>query len=239
VLVTGGSRGIGASIVTVLSQFSKNLIFTYKEQQNQAFKLCDNLQTSNCNVQAFQLDISDLDSILNFSKEFKKLRVNLDGLVHNAGINMPTDFDKVNLNDWDNILATNLRGPFLLTKEISKSLNRKASIVSISSVSGQYGGPRTPHYAASKAGLISLTQVMARFFSKRNIRANTIAAGLIDSEMASQGFASKTVINASENILLKRLGQPEEVAEVVLFLLSDMSSYITAQTINVNGGLYF
>ena len=113
------------------------------------------------------------------------------------------------------------------------------SIVNISSVSGQYGGPRTAHYAASKAGLISLAQVIARFGAQYNVRSNTIAAGLIASDMAAAGMAAASVQKAAEAIVLKRLGTPQEVADAAVFLASDASSYITAQTINVNGGLYF
>ena len=113
------------------------------------------------------------------------------------------------------------------------------SIINVGSVSGQYGGPRTAHYAASKAGLISLGQVIARFSAQDNIRCNTVAAGLIASEMAAAGMQSSAVSKVAEGILLGRLGAPEEVAQVVVFLASDASSYITAQTINVNGGLYF
>ena len=114
-----------------------------------------------------------------------------------------------------------------------------SSVINIGSVSGQYGGPRTAHYAASKAGLISLSQVLARFGAKYNIRSNTISAGLISSEMADKGMESHAVKIASKNILLKRFGEQSEVSKVVAFLASEESSYITAQTINVNGGLYF
>ena len=106
-------------------------------------------------------------------------------------------------------------------------------------MSGQYGGPRTAHYAASKAGLISLGQVIARFGAKYKIRCNTIAAGLIDSEMAKKGLKSKTVKDAFKNIPLGKLGSPLDIANMVVFLSSNKSSYITAQTLNVNGGLYF
>ena len=143
--------------------------------------------------------------------------------------------------DWDEILAVNLKGPFLCSQEVLPFFRRRGggSIINIGSVSGQYGGPRTPHYAASKAGLISLGQVIARFGAKDTIRCNTVAAGLISSEMASVGMHAPAVKKAAEGILLGRLGQAREVAQAVVFLASDASSYITGQTINVNGGLYF
>ena len=109
----------------------------------------------------------------------------------------------------------------------------------IGSVSGQYGGPRTAHYAASKAGLISLAQVIARYGAKYGIRSNTVAAGIIASDMGSVGLTAPTVAKAAENILLGHLGKTIDVANAVVFLASNGSRYITAQTINVNGGLYF
>ena len=114
-----------------------------------------------------------------------------------------------------------------------------ASIVNIGSVSGQYGGPRTAHSAASKAGLISLSQVIARFVAKDAIRCNTLCAGLIQSDMAAAGLANAAVQKAAENILLKRLGTYQEVAQAALFLASPTSSYVTGQVLNVNGGIYF
>ncbi|MEE8481241.1 MAG: SDR family oxidoreductase [Desulfobacterales bacterium] len=174
-------------------------------------------------------------------KENKLTNLKLGFLVNNAGINKPTDFNKIMDSDWDEILAVNLKGPFICAQEAIPAMQRRGRgvVINIGSVSGQYGGPRTAHYAASKAGLISLGQVIARFGAKHNIRCNTIAAGLIVSEMADTGLKSGAVATAAENILLKRLGTREEVAKAVVFLASDESSYITAQTINVNGGLYF
>ena len=139
------------------------------------------------------------------------------------------------------ILDTNLKGPFICAQVFLPLLKEAGggSIVHIGSVSGQYGGPRTAHYAASKAGLISLAQVIARFGAPHNIRSNTVAAGLIASEMAAAGMAAASVQKAAEAIVLKRMGTQREVADAVVFLASDASSYITAQTLNVNGGLYF
>jgi len=113
------------------------------------------------------------------------------------------------------------------------------SIIHIGSVSGQYGGPRTAHYAASKAGLLSLSQVIARFGAAEGIRSNVVAAGLIASEMADAGMQNAAVKQAAEAIVMKRFGSTGEVADAVVYLASDQSSYVTAQTLNVNGGLYF
>lgn len=187
------------------------------------------------------MDVSNRKSVQTVLDRVKSKWGRLDILVNNAGINKPSDFDLITDEDWDSILGVNLKGPFIVTQEALPLLEKSgaASVVNIGSVSGQYGGPRTAHYAASKAGLISLGQVIARFGAKKNIRCNTIAAGLIASEMAQAGLQNKAVANMTKGILLERLGTQKEVAEVACFLASEASGYITAQTINVNGGLYF
>ncbi len=161
--------------------------------------------------------------------------------MNNAGVNKPTDFDQVTDADWDWILSVNLKGPFICSQVFLDRIAKAGggAIVHIGSVSGQYGGPRTAHYAASKAGLISLSQVIARFGAGKGVRSNVVAAGLIQSDMAAAGMAAGAVQKAAENILLKRMGSAREVADAVAFLASDEASYITAQTVNVNGGLYF
>ena len=240
-LVTGGSRGIGEKIVKKLASDNAHVIFTYAKDKISSEKVLRDLSKINSNIQAYQMDVSNRNSVKKVISSLKRKIDHVDVLVNNAGINMPEDFDKIKDHDWDNVLNVNLKGPFIVTQEILPLLKKSdnASVVNIGSVSGQYGGPRTAHYAASKAGLISLGQVIARFGSEFNIRCNTISAGLITSEMAEKGLKSEAVQKASENIILKRFGHQEEVANVVSFLASEQSSYITAQTINVNGGLYF
>ncbi|HXL98820.1 MAG TPA: SDR family oxidoreductase, partial [Rhizomicrobium sp.] len=189
---------------------------------------------------ALQMDVTDRASVEAAAKDARALGA-ISVLINNAGINKPTDFDKVTDADWDFILATNLKGPFICAQVFLPLLAEAGggSVVHIGSVSGQYGGPRTAHYAASKAGLISLAQVIARFGAQYRVRSNTLAAGLIASDMAAAGMAAASVQKAAENILLKRQGTTQEVADAAVFLASDAASYITAQTLNVNGGLYF
>jgi len=240
-LVTGGSRGIGNAIVNRLANDGAQVIFTYVKNKHAAENQIKSFAEKKINIQAFQMDVSNREDIKKVISSIKADTPKIDVLVNNAGINKPEDFDKITDNDWDNVVNVNLKGPFIVTQEsltlLKKSNN--ASVINIGSVSGQYGGPRTAHYAVSKAGLISLGQVIARFGAEYNIRCNTISAGLIASEMAEAGLQSAAVQQASDNILLKRFGKQKEVADVVAFLASDDSSYITAQTINVNGGLYF
>jgi 3-oxoacyl-[acyl-carrier protein] reductase len=240
-LVTGGSRGIGKAIVNRLVKDNAHVIFTYVQDKVATNELINDLSEYNPNIQALQMDVSNRESVKNVISSIRETNSHIDVLVNNAGVNKPEDFDKITDNDWDNVVDVNLKGPFIVTQEALPLLKRSnsASVINIGSVSGQYGGPRTAHYAASKAGLISLGQVIARFGAQYNIRCNTISVGLIASEMAEAGLQSAAVQQASENILLKRFGEQSEVADVLAFLASDESSYITAQTINVNGGLYF
>jgi 3-oxoacyl-[acyl-carrier protein] reductase len=240
-LVTGGSRGIGQAISLALAQAGAAVAVAYREQRRPAETVVQQIEDDGGRAIALPIDVRDRKSVREGIATVAATFGGLDILVSNAGVNKPADFDQINDDDWDDILAVNLKGPFICAQEALPALRRRGggSIVQIGSVSGQYGGPRTAHYAASKAGLISLGQVIARFGAHDKIRCNTIAAGLIASEMADAGMQSEAVKKAAAGILLNRLGTPQEVAQAVVFLASDASSYITAQTINVNGGLYF
>jgi 3-oxoacyl-[acyl-carrier protein] reductase len=238
--VTGASRGIGRAIAIALAEAGADVAFTYRENLGEAEAVGGLIMDLGRRALALKMDVTDRASVEAAARDaraFGKISI----LVNNAGINKPTDFDKVTDGDWDTILDTNLKGPFVCAQVFLPLLADAGggSIVHVGSVSGQYGGPRTAHYAASKAGLISLAQVVARFGAQYNVRSNTVAAGLIASDMAAAGMAAASVQKAAEGIILKRMGRAQEVADAVVFLASEASSYITAQTINVNGGLYF
>ncbi len=239
-VVTGGSRGIGRAIALGLAEAGADIVFTYRDNAEEAAVTGAQITALGRRSLSLPMDVTDRASIektATKAKEFGPISI----LVNNAGINKPTDFDQVSDADWDTILSTNLKGPFICSQIFLPLLKESSggSIVHIGSVSGQYGGPRTAHYAASKAGLISLAQVVARFGAQFGVRSNTVVAGIIASDMGQAGLAAASVQKAAENIILKRLGHAREVADAVVFLAGDASSYITAQTINVNGGLYF
>ena len=239
-VVTGGSRGIGAAIALGLAEAGADVLLTYREKHAEAQEIVRQIEAKGRRALAVQMDVTHrlaVEQAAEQARAFGPIQI----LVNNAGINKPTDFDQVTDADWDMILGANLKGPFVVAQVFLPLLKAAGggTITHIGSVSGQYGGPRTAHYAASKAGLISLAQVIARFGAVSNIRSNTVAAGLISSEMAAAGMASAAVQKAAETIILKRMGTPQEVADAVVFLSSDAASYITAQTLNVNGGLYF
>lgn len=240
-VVTGGSRGIGRAISKRLAMAGGVVAILFAKDHKAAEATRDEILMQGGKALLYCCDVCDRNGIQLVFAELGGKFGGIDVLVNNAGINKPTDFDLVSDADWDRILDVNLKGPFICSQEVLSYMEKRGggSIINIGSVSGQYGGPRTAHYAASKAGLISLSQVVARFGARNNIRSNTVACGIIESEMGAQGLQSKVVQQAAENVLLKRFGKPDEVASAVLFLASAESSYITAQTINVNGGLYF
>lgn len=241
ILVTGGGRGIGRAIVLRLAEAGAAVAIGYRSNAGEADIVRRLVRERGGRAEAYAMEVTDRAAIAAAMDRAEAELGPLSGLVNNAGINKPTDFDQVTDADWDTILDVNLKGPFICSQLALPRLEAAGggSIVHIGSVSGQYGGPRTAHYAASKAGLMSLAQVIARFGAPKNIRSNVVAAGLIQSDMAAAGLANAAVQKAAEGIVMKRMGTTAEVADAVAFLLSDASSYITAQTINVNGGLYF
>jgi 3-oxoacyl-[acyl-carrier protein] reductase len=226
-LITGASSGIGLAAAKRLLKEGHNVIATYNSDNSSLKKI------NNPKLTVFKLNLGIENSIKVFVAKIKKVK--LDGLVNNAGMNIPGSFDKINSRNWKKVNDVNLFGPFKLAQLLEKRFNTASSIINISSFCGQTGGPISSHYAVAKAGLISLTHNMAIHFSKRNIRVNCISPGLIDTKMAAN--AEKHPLY--EQILLARVGKPSEVANTINFLLSDESSYITGQTINVNGGMLF
>lgn len=239
-VVTGGSRGIGAAIAVGLAEAGADVVLTYRERHREAQDVVHRIEALGRRAHAVPMDVTSRAGVQHAAEQARSFGP-VTILVNNAGINKPTDFDQISDADWDMILDANLKGPFMVSQTFLPLLKSAGggAITHIGSVSGQYGGPRTAHYAASKAGLISLAQVIARFGAQYGVRSNTVAAGLIASDMAAAGMAGAAVQKAAETIILKRMGAPEEVSDAVVFLSSDAASYITAQTLNVNGGLYF
>lgn len=239
--VTGASRGIGRAIARRLAGCGAQVALAYRVKRAEALDAVEEIEAANGRAIAIPMDVTSRASVAAAAEECERRLGVPSILVNNAGVNKPADFDRIEDADWDDVLAVNLKGPFICSQIFLPLLARAGggAIVHIGSVSGQYGGPRTAHYAVSKAGLISLSQVIARFGAKHNVRSNVVAAGLIESEMAAAGLASESVQKAADAILLKRLGSAREVADAVAFLASDEAGYVTAQTLNVNGGLYF
>ena len=233
-LITGSSRGIGEAIAKEFSNEGASVIITYKKNKSLAEELNQKLKNS----MIIQLDISNRQNIRNAIQNILKKHERIDILVNNAGINKPTDFEDVTDKDWDEILNTNLKGSFMISQEIFSIMKKQnyGRIINISSISGQYGGPRTVHYAVSKAGLITLGHCLARFGAPYNITCNNIAPGIISTEMSDNIMSSELGRKMIDNTLLNRPGTTDELTGIAVFLASDDSSYITGQTINVDGG---
>ncbi len=232
-LVTGGGRGIGRAITLALAESGARVIITYNQDEESAQKTLmyhDNI------IAMTQWDVTepDWDSLKGLVHDLG----GLDILVNNAGVNRPASFEDITLEDWVEVLDTNLTGSFLVTQALLPVIRNGGSIVFIGSVSSDLGGPQSVHYAASKGGLEAMCRGVARFVAPRGIRANVISPGYIASPMADKGMQSEAVKKMVDQIPLGRLGTVEEVAHTVLFLASNNSSYITGSIIRCNGGLF-
>lgn len=237
IFVTGGSRGIGAAIVKQLSELGARVAFTYSSQQAAAESVLKSLAGNGHKF--YQLDVSHGAEVETVGKLVLNDFEQIHGVVNNAGITKDQLILRMKDEDFSQVLKTNLEGVFHVTKFFSKSMlkNRQGSFVNISSVIGATGNAGQSNYAASKAGLEGFTKSIALEFAPRQIRANTVSPGYISSDM-TQALTPEQLKQFTDRIPLGRPGEPVEIAKTVAFLLSDAASYITGQTLHINGGLY-
>jgi acetoacetyl-CoA reductase/3-oxoacyl-[acyl-carrier protein] reductase len=237
VFVTGASRGIGKSIAIKFLESGYNVAIGYLENKSLADELARKYDTIGVKV-----DISSRRSIQNALQEAKKyFNKEVDILINNAAIAQEKPFETITDGDWDKMMEVNLRGPFVFCQEVLPYMrNQKwGRIVNISSIGGVWGGFNQVHYAAAKAGLINLTKSLARIYSKDGITVNAVAPGLVATDMSQNELDTEAGKKKVADIPIGRIASPEEVSNVVAFLCSDAASYITGQTIHVNGGMYF
>ena len=237
-LVTGASRGIGAAIARTLADVGYGVAVNYARSADLAESIAAEIVSSGGSAVAVQADVSDADAV---DEMFAKVTAELGPvtvLVNNAGITEDGLLLRMSADQWDRVLATNLRSVYLCTKAALKPMLRARSgrIISVSSISGIAGNPGQSNYSASKAGVIGFTKSIAKEVGSRGITVNAVAPGFIATDMTEA--LGETVTEAvTTQISLGRLGQPEEVASVVRYLASEDASYITGQTIVVDGGL--
>ena len=236
-LVTGGSRGIGKAIAQKLAETS-NVAVGYSNSKEQAVEVVNSIQANGGNAIAVQIDVTDNESVEKCFELIEKELSSVEILVNNAGITKDNIFPRLKQDDWESVIDTNLTGSFRASQRAIKGMmkNKWGRIVFISSVAGISGNMGQSNYAASKAGMIGLAKTISKELGSRNITSNVIAPGYIDTDMTSflNDEQKEDIIG---QLSIKRVGKPEDIANMVSFLCSDESEYITGQVFPVDGGL--
>ncbi len=233
-IVTGSSRGIGQGIAEAYAREGAKVVITYNTRKQEAEKIAKKIGAE----LVYKLDVRKRSEINLLMKDVAKKYGHIDVLVNNAGVNKTNDFDKLSEEDWDFVFDVNLKGVFLCCQEVLKYMPNGGKIINIGSLSGEYGGPRTPSYAAAKAGVMSLTHCLARFVGERSINVNCLSPGVIANEFTEETMAPSVKEKAQSLLLIKRFGNVDDITGAAVFLASDEANYITAQTISVNGGAW-
>lgn len=238
IIITGATRGIGKAIAYKLANSGYNLIIGYRSSDDEACKIKDELEKKGIRVILAKGDVSDQSYAKDLIKICKDEFGGIDALINNAGITKDGLVMRMSESDFMDVIDVNLKGTFNCSKEASIAMLRQkyGKIINISSVVGVTGNAGQVNYSSSKAGVIGLTKSLAKELGSRGITVNAVAPGFIDTDMTSDlNDASKDFIK--NNLPLKKFGTPEDVANVVSFLVSDESNYITGQVINVDGGM--
>ena len=237
-IITGASRGIGSGIARVFAQHGSNIAFTFNSSSGPAKLLENELKEYGVKVKSYQSDASKFDSaqklISNVIEDFGQINT----LVNNAGITKDNLLMRMAEEDFDRVIEVNLKSVFNMTKAVQRTMlkQRSGSIINMSSVVGVKGNAGQTNYAASKAGIIGFSKSVALELGSRNIRCNVIAPGFIETEMTAK--LDPTIVEQwRKGIPLKRGGTPDDIANTCVFLASDLSSYVTGQTIHVDGGM--
>ncbi|MGM7701137.1 3-oxoacyl-[acyl-carrier-protein] reductase [Pseudalkalibacillus sp. Hm43] len=237
-LVTGASRGIGRAIALELARQGASVAVNYSGSEEKARKVVEEIQENGGNAFAIQSDVASMDSVTSMIKEVISTFGSLDILVNNAGITRDNLLMRMKEEEWDAVINTNLKGVFNCTKAVTRQMMKQRSgrIINIASIVGVSGNPGQANYVAAKAGVIGLTKSTAKELCSRGITVNAVAPGFIETDMtdALEGNVKDEML---KQIPLARLGRPEDIAAAVRFLAGDEASYITGQTIHVDGGM--
>ena len=236
IILTGATGAIGGEILNKLYKCNSKIIATGSNQEK-----LNKIKEKYKNIIVKRMDISDHSKIESFIEECNELFQNkIDILINNAGITRDNLTIRMKDEEWNNVINLNLTSTFMLSKNVIKKMlkNKNGKIINISSVVGHTGNIGQSNYAASKAGMIGMSKSLAQEYGKKNIKINCISPGFIKSEMTDK-ISDDFKKNLEKKISLERFGMPEDVANVVVFLVSGLSDYITGETIHVNGGMYF
>ena len=237
-IVTGATRGIGKGVALKLAEQGANVAFTYISSSEKALALENELHAFGVKAKAYKSDASLMKDAEELIKNILENFESIDVLVNNAGITKDNLLMRMSEEDFDRVLEVNLKSIFNMTKAVQRTMlkQRSGSIVNMTSVVGVKGNAGQSNYAASKAGVIGFTKSIALELGSRNIRCNAIAPGFIETEM-TENLGEEVINTWRKSIPLKRGGTPEDVANTTLFLASDLSTYITGQTLHVCGGM--
>jgi 3-oxoacyl-[acyl-carrier protein] reductase len=238
VIITGASRGIGKGIASILAKNGANIAFTYSQSIESANKLVKEIKSTGVECKAYQSNAASYEESQSLIENILNDFDTFDVLINNAGITRDNLLLRMNEEDFDKVVEVNLKSVFNMVKACQRVFlkKRSGSIINISSIVGVKGNAGQSNYAASKAGIIGFSKSIALELGSRNIRSNVVAPGFIQTEMTDQ--LSEDIVNKwIEGIPLKRGGKPEDVANLCLFLSSDLSNFITGQVINVDGGM--
>lgn len=237
-LITGGSRGIGKGIAQVYAQHGANVAFTYASSEGPALELEKELSALGVQSKAYKSNAADFQQSQDLVADVVKDFGTVDILINNAGITKDNLLMRISEEDFDKVIEVNLKSVFNMTKAVQRTMlkARSGSIINMSSVVGVKGNAGQTNYAASKAGIIGFSKSVALELGSRNIRCNAIAPGFIETEMTGK-LNEEVVQGWRDGIPLKRGGTPEDVANACVFLGSDLSTYVTGQTLNVDGGM--
>ncbi len=235
-LITGASRGIGRATAVTFAREGAYVGVNYRSSDSAAQETLEMVQQHSDGM-LLQADVSREGEVKTMIQELAEHRDAIDIVVNNAGIYKRATVDQKTLEDWRQVLDVNLTGCFLVTKHALQHVPDGGRLIFISSQRGFKGSPHGADYAASKAGMLGLMRSLARELAKRDITSNAVAPGTVDTDMIS-GLSGERRKKYIRRIPMKRLGRPQEIADACLYLASDMASYVTGETINVNGGLY-
>ncbi len=239
-LITGGSRGIGSAVAEIFAKNGSDVIITYKDNKKKAEKVKKLINKNGGYCEIHKLDLSKKKSFNSFLKKILKKHKKIDILVNNAGYLKQMSYLKIDQKEWYKTIDVNLTSVFFMIQSYAKLVIRQktGNIINISSIGGQTGGVKAPHYAAAKLAIISITKSFSKLLAPYNTRVNAISPGIIETDLVKKMIAVEGRSAINKSVPLKKIGNVNNIADAALFLASSQSEYMTGQVLNVNGGLF-